>query len=130
MLFCIMNKNKCLSLFNEFGFDHEDFNDLAEATRFKSRFRTLMAFDFLFALLVSSICNCVSYNSMAGKLCSLGGISVSRQALQKAMAGKAFLLFIRLIFKDLLAERLKKTLPKIYGSINCLKEYWFRTAPL
>lgn len=130
MLFCIMNKKKCLSLFNEFGFDHEDFNDLARATRFKSRFRSLMAFDFLFTLMASSILNCVSYNSMARNLCNLGDIAVSKQALQKAMVGKAFLLFIRIIFKNLLVERVKKTLLQIYGSINYLKEYWFRIAPL
>jgi len=108
MLFCIMNKKKCLALFNKFGFDHSDFNSLAKATRFKSRFRSLMAFDILFALLASSTCNCVSYNTMARCLCSIGDLTVSKQALQKAMVAKGFLLFIRLIFKNILAERVKK----------------------
>lgn len=118
-----MDKLKCLSLFNKLGFPDQQFNDLAKAVRFKSRFRSLMAFDFLFALLVSSISNCASYNSMSRSLCGWGDITVSRQALHKAMAGKAFLLFIRLIFKSLLAEKLKKTFLQTYGSIRYLKEY-------
>ena len=125
-----MNKIKCLSLFKEFGFDHQQFNDLAKSTSFKSRFRSLMAFDFLFALLVSSISRCTSYNSMARSLSSLGDTTVSRQALQKAMAGKGFLFFIRIIFRGLLAERLKKTLLQTYGNINYLKGYSSRTVPL
>lgn len=125
-----MNKKICFSLFNKFGYNHKDFNDLAIATKFKSRFRTLMAFDFLFTFLVSSVRNCVSYNSMARNLSSLGDATVSKQALHKAMARPAFLLFIQMIFKNLLAEKLKKTLLRIYGSINYLKEYSFRTALL
>jgi hypothetical protein len=125
-----MNKKKCLSLFNKFGFDSQNFNDLAKATRFKSRFRSLMAFDFLFTLLASSIHHHVSYNRMARNLCCLGDTAVSKQALQKAMAGKPFLLFLRLIFKSLLAEKLKKTFPQACGNIDYLREYWFRIAPL
>jgi hypothetical protein len=45
---------------------------------------------------------------MARNLCSLADQSVSKQALQKAMTHKRFLLFIKMIFKTLLAEKLKK----------------------
>lgn len=111
-----MNKEKCLSLFNKFGFDHRHFNDLARATKFKSRIRLLSAFDFLFTLLVSSCGNCVSYNTMARHLCCMGDLAVSRQALHKAMVGREFLLFIRVIFKNILAEKVKKNLKGVMAT--------------
>jgi len=45
---------------------------------------------------------------MARNLCAQGDQAVSKQALQKAMTNKRFLVFLRLIFKNILAERLKK----------------------
>lgn len=45
---------------------------------------------------------------MARNLCSGGNKSVSKQALQKAMTSKRFLLFIKMIFKNILTKRLRK----------------------
>ena len=69
-----------------------------------------MAFDFLFTLLVSCPRHCVSYNNMARNLCNLGDTSVSKQALQKAMTCKRFLLFIKIILKNILAKKLKENI--------------------
>ena len=95
------------AFFNAFAITNQDFNDLAIATKFKSRFRTLQAFDFIFCLLHTCSSSLMSYNNMAIKLGSEGGKSVSRQALHKTMTNKRFLLFIRIIFKKLLVARLK-----------------------
>ena len=95
------------AFFNAFAITNQEFNDLAIATKFKTRFRRLQAFDFIFCLLHTCSNNLMSFNNMALKLGSEGCKSVSKQTLHKAMTKKRFLLFIRIIFKKLLVAKLK-----------------------
>jgi len=95
-------------LFSSFGFNSADFNNLAVRTKFKTRFNKLQGFDYLFALLSCCSNVLVSFNNLAAFLDTSNIASISKQALQKAMVKNGFLFFIIIIFKKILAKKLRE----------------------
>lgn len=93
-------------VFSVLGFDECYFCQIAFATNFKKRVRTLTCFDFVFALIVNASNTVMSYNtiasSIADDLCKL----VTKQALQKAMIKEEFMNCLDAIYKDVLLSKL------------------------
>lgn len=95
-----------VNLFAKLGFKDCYFDSIAFTSGFKKRNRSLTCLDYISALIANASCVLVSYNVLACYLADDGGKSVSKQALQKAMAKDEFVSCVDTVYRDVFMSKL------------------------